>query len=334
MARSARSQKSTNVRTYTQRLLPAVFGGLEQAAPAVAGWWAERLFFTPPRPHLSPRADGVLATSRPFPVSFGDRALPAWRWGEGPAVLLVHGWGGRGGHFSSLVPAIVEAGFSAVAFDAPAHGGAAGRQTNLIEIARAAYAVAEAVGPLHAVVAHSAGAAAVAWALHRGLPASRVVFLAPAGSAAGFTRTFASQIGLGPASLRWMTRRAERRIGVRFDELDLRRLARAQRAALLVVHDRDDAEIPWHDGAAVADAWPGAELVLTRGLGHNRVLKDSGVVARVVSFLGGREGRACGHDGGCTWDGRFFLCPSCALDQEMFDRDGRRVRAAAEGYRL
>jgi hypothetical protein len=328
------TQKSTNVRTYERRFLPAVFGGLEHAAPAAAGWWAERIFFTPPRPRLGPRAQAVLASGRPFAVRFGEGTLPAWRWGEGAAVLFVHGWGGRGGHFAALVPAIVEAGFAAIAFDAPAHGEATGRRTNLLQIARATSAAAEVAGPVHGIVAHSAAAAAVAWSLQRGLGAARVAFLAPAGSPEGFTRTFASRLGLGPASLRAMRLRAERRIGVRFDELDLRRLARAQRAALLVVHDRDDAEIPWQDGAAVADAWPRAELVLTRGLGHNRVLKDAGVITRVVAFLGGREGRACGHDGGCTWDTRAFLCPSCALDQEMFDRDGRRTRAAAEGYRL
>jgi hypothetical protein len=117
---------------------------------------------------------------------------------------------------------------------------------------------------------------------------------------------------------------------VRFHELDVRRLAAAQRAALLVVHDVDDREVPWREGAAVADAWPGAELALTRGLGHHRVLKDEGVTARVAAFLGAGDGRACGHDGGCAWGARVELCPTCALDQEMFDRQGRRTGAVAQ----
>ena len=334
MARSPATQKSTNVRTMIQLAAPVVFGGLERTAPALAGWWAERLFFTPPRPPLSHRAAATLEAARAFAVPFAGGALPAWRWGQGPAVLLTHGWGSRAGHLTGLVPALVEAGFSAVAFDAPSHGRAAGQRTNLIEIARALEAVAAASGPVQAVVAHSAGAAATALALSRGLAADRVVFLAPAGNPEVFTRTFAARLGLGPSSLRAMTARAERRIGVRFDALDLRRLAGVQRAALLVVHDVDDTEVPWHDGAAVADAWPEADLVLTRGLGHQRVLKDAGVIARVVSFLGGREGRACGHDGGCTWNGRAELCPSCALDQEMFDRRSRRARGGAAGYLL
>lgn len=312
------------------RTLPAIFGALERTAPAVAGWWADRLFFTPPRPSLSPRLRSIVAEGNPFEIAFGTRTLPAWRWGRGPTVLLVHGWGSRAGHLGTFVAPLVAAGFSPVAFDAPAHGAATGRRTNVPEIARAMATVAKEAGPVHGVVAHSAGAAATAVALQNGLPAARVVFLAPAGNPEGFTRTFAGRIGLGPRSIRAMRARAERRIGVSFAELDIRVLALAQRAPLLVVHDREDEEIGWADGAAVAAAWPGAEMVVTRGLGHHRLLKDAGVVARAVSFLRGRDGRACGHDRGCSWDGREELCPSCALDRDLFDREGRRAQASAE----
>jgi hypothetical protein len=330
--------KSTNVRTSSARplaarLLPPVFAGLERLAPALAGWWAERLFFTPPRARLSPRAESWLASGRALEVALDGRPLPAWRWGAGPAVLLVHGWGSRAGHFSAQVAALVESGLSAVAFDAPAHGRAAGRRTNLVEIARAVEAVAAVAGPLHGIVAHSAGTAAVALALDRGLAARHVAFLAPAGDPEGFTRTFAARLGLGPSSRRAMRQRAERRVGLAFEQLDLRRLVAGRRGALLVVHDVDDREIPWRDGAAVAEAWAGAELALTRGLGHHRLLKDAGVIARVVSFLAGGQARACGHDGGCDWNGA-ARCPTCALDQEMFDRRQRRGRTGAEAYRL
>jgi pimeloyl-ACP methyl ester carboxylesterase len=323
---------STNVRTIKAQLAPTVFAALERTAPGLAGWWADRLFFTPPRPALGHRLQAVLASGRPLDVRWGDAALPAWRWGHGPTVLLAHGWGSRGGHFAPFVAPLVEAGFSPVTFDAPAHGDAPGRRTNVPEMARALAAAAEAAGPLHGVVAHSVGAAVTALALRRGLEAPRIVFLAPAGDPEAFTRTFAGRLGLGPASLRAMRARAERRIGLRFADLDVRGLARGQTAALLVVHDREDEEIGWRDGAAVAEAWPGAELVTTSGLGHRRVLKDAGVVARTATFLKGREGRACGHHGGCAWDERAELCSSCALDQELFDRQGRMDRVAPGSF--
>jgi serine aminopeptidase S33 family len=324
------SKNSTNVRTRIAALRPAVFGALERTAPGAAGWWADRMFFTPPRPALAPRLEALLASATRFDVPWAAGALPAWRWGDGPRVLLVHGWGSRAGHLAAFVDPLVQAGFAPVAFDGPAHGLSPGRRTNVPEMARALAAVAKATGPVHAVVAHSVGAAVTALALREGLGAGRAVFLAPAGDPEGFTRTFAARLGLGPASLRAMRRRAERRIGVPFAAINVLALARGQRAPLLVVHDRDDEEVACLDGLALAEAWAGAEVLVTRGLGHRRVLKDGAVVARALAFVaeGGQPPRGCGHPGAGA--GAPGLCPSCALDQHLFARDTRWPRAEAE----
>jgi hypothetical protein len=42
---------------------------------------------------------------------------------------------------------------------------------------------------------------------------------------------------------------------------------------ILVVHDRDDDDTYWTEGAALAEAWPGAQLLTTTGLGHRRILR-------------------------------------------------------------
>src|SRR6266702_4946610 len=61
--------------------------------------------------------------------------------------------------------------------------------------------------------------------------------------------------------------------------------ARAMRIPLLVIHDRDDREVRWDDGAAITAAWPGAQLVTTTGLGHHRIVSDGGVIQQVLGFL-------------------------------------------------
>src|SRR5438094_395807 len=59
-------------------------------------------------------------------------------------------------------------------------------------------------------------------------------------------------------------------------------------APLLVVHDRDDAEVPWQDGAIIARIWPGAVFSTTGGLGHRRILRDPCVVRGVTAFVAER----------------------------------------------
>ena len=326
-------RKSTNVRVLrTSPAVRLVFRALERAAPGVAGFWADRLLFSPPRKRPSPAVRSALEAARPFAVAFGRGRLPAWRWGEGPTVLLVHGWGSRGGHIASLAPALVRAGLSAVAFDAPAHGTAPGRRTSIVEMAAALRAVAAACEPVHGIVAHSVGAPVVTLALRAGLVVSRAVFLAPTAGPDGFTRLFAARLGLGPAGLRAMKVLAERRIGVRWEALRVPDLARELRVPLLVVHDRDDGEIAWSEGAAIAVAWPGAELVTTSGLGHVKLLLDPQVAWRTAAFLAeaGQPPASCGHVREWFWADAAGACATCALERDLFDRPARWERAGAE----
>jgi pimeloyl-ACP methyl ester carboxylesterase len=54
---------------------------------------------------------------------------------------------------------------------------------------------------------------------------------------------------------------------------------------VLVVHDEGDEIIPFAEGQQIAAAWPGAVLHATRGLGHNRILRDAAVVQAAVEFI-------------------------------------------------
>jgi len=63
-----------------------------------------------------------LARGRFEAVPFRGAALATWSWGKGPLVVLVHGWTGHAGRLTRYVPALVDAGFSVLAFDAPGHG--------------------------------------------------------------------------------------------------------------------------------------------------------------------------------------------------------------------
>jgi pimeloyl-ACP methyl ester carboxylesterase len=261
------------------------FGGLQRVTPATAALCAERLFFTPARERTSARARALLASGRRFDVRFGPSGLAAWTWGSGPAVLLVHGWSSRGAHLGAFVPPLIAAGYSVVAFDAPAHGDSPGRTTTIPQMAAALREVARVVGDVHGLVAHSIGGPVSSLALRDGLRARRVVFLAPAAEPSLFTQRFGERLGLGPLVVRGLRERAERRVGLSFEQLDLRALAPTMTTPLLVLHDREDDEVPWSQGAAIAERWPGARLVTTTGMGHRRILRDPDVVAQAVDFL-------------------------------------------------
>jgi pimeloyl-ACP methyl ester carboxylesterase len=256
---------------------------------------AERLFTSPRRHPRPPREHSVLARARRFSVEIALRSprwrgarrqVTAWRWGYGPAVLLVHGWEGRGAQLGAFVDPLVRAGLSVVAFDAPGHGDSAGHRLYLTDQADCVVDVARAVGPLHAIIAHSFGAAAVLLAHHRGgVDARRNVMIAPNVVIDDALARFAREVALDDDDRSSFEHQLASHSGVAPDALRLEPLVGARDAALLVIHDRGDREVPFFHGERLAETWRNAMLRATDDLGHRRILRDPQVVTQVVEFI-------------------------------------------------
>ena len=261
---------------------------------------AERLFTTPRRHTRPERERAYLATARPFSIDVtlrspvrhhARRTLAAWKWGFGPTILLVHGWEGRGSQLGAFVQPLVEAGFSVVAYDAPAHGDSPERQLYLTDHADTVADVADAIGPVHAIIAHSFGAAAVLLAHSRaGLDVPRTILISPNAILDDSVVRFAQHLGLDQGDRIALEQRLAAHTGVDFDSLALDRLAAGRDSALLVIHDHDDREVPVSHGCRLAAEWPNAQIRITHELGHRRILRDPDVIAAVTAFA--REGIA------------------------------------------
>ncbi len=295
------SQKSTIVRFYDSLRTTAIrtaFGTLERVVPDLGARWAERLWLTIP-PYRGRPAE-LIRPGESYLVPVGGRHVLTRAWGSGPVVYLVHGWGGTGVQLRAYVEPLVAAGRRVVAFDALSHGdsesGALGpRRTTIPEMAAALEAVVAAHGPAHAIVAHSLGANAAFYALRRGLWAGRLVFLAPMTQPMPYTALFGAALGFDRRIRTRMVARVARRAGVPWSAFDIpAQVDDIVAPPLLTVHDPNDRETRYADSVALAKAWPGAELVTVKGLGHWRVLHDPDTVARAVVFLtaGAVRGRA------------------------------------------
>jgi pimeloyl-ACP methyl ester carboxylesterase len=296
---STTSKNSTTVRSETAvRLTRAALQAAFIVSEGFGSSLAERLFTTPRRHPRPDRERVVLASGVRFDIDVLLRSprwagrstkVAAWRWGIGPTVLLVHGWEGRGSQLGALVAPLVEAGLSVVAFDAPAHGDSPGNRLYLTDHADAIADVVDAIGPVHAIVAHSFGAAAVLLAHARhGVDAPRNVMIAPNVLIDDAIQKFARAVALDERDRSSFERQLIAASGVPVDALSVDRLAAPRDAALLVIHDRGDREVSVKHGDRLAQAWPNAQLLHTTELGHRRILRDDQVIAKTVAFV--REG--------------------------------------------
>ena len=256
---------------------------------------AERMFTSPRRHRRPERERAVLANSLPFSIDVALRSphrrgehqrVTAWRWGHGPAVLLVHGWEGRGAQLGAFIEPLVRAGLSVVAFDAPGHGDSPGRRLYLTDMADCIVGVAREVGPLHAIIAHSFGAPASLLARHRGAgEAARNVMIAPNALVDDAITRFARTVALDDRDRDTLAHQLAQRTGVSVESLRVEQLVGPRDAALLVIHDRDDREVPFTHGERLAATWPDARLHATSGLGHRRILRDAAVIDQTVAFI-------------------------------------------------
>ena len=260
---------------------------LSAVAPSAAARWLARLFVTPTRMAQRPRERGWMegATTIWLDLPGGGR-VPMYCWGDcGPAVMLMHGWSGRASQLGHFVEPLRQRGFRVVAFDAPAHGEAPGGTAALPSFIAAAQRVAELTGPLHAVIAHSLGTAAASNAVRGGVHVDRLVYLAPPEDLATFLERMGLFLGFSRAVVRSARDLLESRVGLAFDVARGATIAPDMDTPLLIVHDRDDVEVPHTEGQRLAALWPGADLVLTDGLGHRRVVWAPAVVDRVLDYV-------------------------------------------------
>lgn len=285
------STNSTNVRFLVK--LTALRWAFRVGAmlwPAATVRRAATLFCTPLPASRRRALQAATGDARIGELGHAGGRLRTYAWGDParrPYVLFAHGWSSHGTRFLPWIGPLREAGFAAVAFDQPAHGHSSGEHATLPAFADALRATGDHFGPAAAVVGHSLGGAATAAALAGGLQAARAVLLAPAADPVDASLRFARFVRLPEWLCRHMIASFEARLGIAFDAFRAQRTAPRIGCPALVVHDLEDAEVPWSEGERYARHWPRARLLSTRGLGHNRIAQDAAVIDAALRFLRG-----------------------------------------------
>jgi pimeloyl-ACP methyl ester carboxylesterase len=245
------------------------------------------------RPYPSSRRRALAAPTHDaveFDLDVDGIAIHTYRWGDPrrePYVLFAHGWSSHGTRIGPWIAPLRAAGYAVAAFDQAAHGKSAGTHTTLPDFTCHLLAVGHHFGPAALVIGHSLGGAAAALALARGLEAQRAVLIAPAADPLAAVERF--------SRFMWLTGYLGRRMFARFEEamrfdageLQAHRNAPRIGRPALIVHDVEDREVPWSEGERYARFWHDSRLLSTRGLGHNRIAEDAGVIAAALHFLRG-----------------------------------------------
>jgi pimeloyl-ACP methyl ester carboxylesterase len=279
------SSEQKSLRYQAPAWIRRSFGTLERVAPPLAVRLAIWMFCKPKR--RTPRREEVelLRRAGRRVLKNGRQKLVVHSWGSGPLVLLHHGWSGSGAQMAPLAEGLASAGYRVAVVDARGHGQSPGRQATLPQMGSDLRAIGDALGPVHALVGHSMGAMICARAMQLGLSCNRVIMVSAPAEIMPYARFFQRVFGLSEKTVGGMIAVLHERFELSPADATADRLATGRTEPMLLIHDREDPDVPLRHPEAWIRAWPDAELTLTQGLGHRRILRDSGVASLAASFM-------------------------------------------------
>lgn len=255
-----------------------------------------RLFSTPPVLVPSAGEMNALQKSERFSVRFEDWDLPCYGWGEGPTVLLCHGWGSRAGHLALLARALARAGFRAVAFDAPAHYSLPVEHkkegSSMFEFGRAIARVACSQGKLHGLFGHSLGAMAAIYAMAAyphlqdcSFACAKLVLASAPATTRQVLANFCRTHSLGAADCRRLAEELESEFSMSIDDYDCAAALAEVPAEKMIVQGADDEYFALADTLASTAAPGSTRVLIAKKCGHNRVLASQPVFTEIIEFL-------------------------------------------------
>lgn len=245
-----------------------------------------RAWLTPPPIGARTRAQDEEKT---FGLSSGlVGGIPILETGDGPIVVLVHGWGGRPAQMVTLARAFAATGYRAVVPELPGHAG--GEPTDVKQAAAALKDVVDELGEPRAVVGHSFAAMVMRLAFSDGAP-ENVVLVAPALDVRDALRVFGDKLRLLPWARRGLRSRLETWDPDLWPVVSSIHPAQMPGASMLLIHDPDDDETPFGRSAELAALRPDTTVVAVDGAGHNGLLSNPKVTDLVVGFVADAVGR-------------------------------------------
>ncbi|SFL88589.1 alpha/beta fold hydrolase [Marinobacter zhejiangensis] len=271
--------------TIGMRAFQWAFSTYSQALPTLAAGTATRLM-TKPRVPDQLRKRSVVAGEDVVALAGGGYL--SVRPGGARNALLVHGWSSGAGMFEGVAQALSQRGYTLYSVHPAGHGPSTEPSSHpgrFIEAIEAALAYID--GPVDLAVGHSMGAGTLAYVVAGTERIHRLALVSGPATFEGLLRRFARLMRMSSRAEQRFLSQMERTVGLPLSALDITERAKLIHVPTLVIHDRNDREVPFECAGRLAQSLSRSEVFPTDGLGHNRILRDAEVVLRIAEFADG-----------------------------------------------
>lgn len=250
--------------------------------------YAAKLFTTPIK-HRIPKRELEMDTNsiqQLIPVPSINKSIMVYQYGKSDKkVLLVHGWSGRGTQLFKIADALLKEGYATVSFDAPAHGKSPGNSSIMLEFIASIFELEKQYGPFEVAIGHSLGGMALLNAVKSGFHTDKIVVIGSGDIVQDIIDDFIKKLQLKPEISLKLRDHFENKYDEAMDNYSAFKAAEAIEKPILVVHDENDYEVPVKAGINIHQHVKNGELMITKGLGHRKILGDVNVINKIIEFI-------------------------------------------------
>ncbi len=241
------------------------------------------------RVNYRPKEEEAQWLTRVERISYGEGKV-AWRAGQGPLVVLVHGYGGAAAQWYKMADRLVATGFSVVALDITAHGQSDGDSIMFRDFIDDIALLRDHLGEeVYAYVGHSAGGMCMMASRRiHDLQAEKFICIATPGYPYPPVRAVQEKLNPSADILEEYQDFIAGQFEGTWGELDRQIYDYRTGGNLLLVYGSRDRFLRSGDLETIGSYWPLARKLIIEDTGHSSVLRDEVCLEGVVEFLGGR----------------------------------------------
>lgn len=250
--------------------------------------FAVRLFKTPIR-YKTPEKEKIMAKNAISKLVFIPELqteVMVYIYGNAnKKVLLVHGWSGRGTQLVSIADQLLKNDFMTISFDAPAHGKSKGKTTMMTEFIAVSSFLEKEMGPFEIAIGHSLGGMSVLNSVKQGLKVKKAVVIGAGDMITEIITIFVEKLELKLKFVEKIKLHFYKKFNEHIDDYSGSIAAKDIKIPTLVIHDSEDKEVPVSCAYPIRQNLEKGELLITKGLGHKRILNDDQVINKIIAYL-------------------------------------------------
>ena len=215
-----------------------------------------------------------------------SKKIMVYKYGNGiKKALLVHGWSGRGTQLVKIADQLTQMGYTTISFDAPAHGKSPGNETLMIEFIASILELEKEYGKFDIAIGHSLGGMSVLNSIKKGLKIEKAIVIGSGDSINDILLDFVKKLNLEPKIADLMRLSFETTFKESMENYSGSNAAKDVNVPILVIHDKDDHDVPYTASENIHKTLKNSELLLTKSLGHRKILGNENVILKIKDFI-------------------------------------------------